>query len=180
MKDHDKISSQLSLPYLETHDELIKEIFMILEQEFALKRDSNQGFIDLGSGDGRIVIFCGFNYGIKALGIEINENLIKEANENLRVLKNRHNLKKKQLKHIRIEFGDLFRQDLQDFDFIYTYSLPTMHKYMNHVFITAKNNAVIISHKYPLKGFDTYLKLEYELIHKTEKQELTTYFYRKV
>jgi len=180
MKEHDKITSQLSLPYLETYDELIEDIFKTLEQKFALKKDSDKRFIDLGSGDGRIVIYCGFNFGIKSLGIEINENLIKEANENLKTLINKHNLKKKQLKHIIIEFGDLFRQDLQEFDFIYTYSLPTMHKYMNHVFITAKKDAIIISHKYPLKGFDTYLKLDFELSHKTENTDLSTFFYRKI
>lgn len=180
MKDHDKISSQLSLPYLETYDELIIDIFKTLEQNFALKKISNQKFIDLGSGDGRIVIFCGFNYGIKSLGIEINENLIKEANKNIKALKDKNNLKKKQIKHIKIEFGDLFRQNLQDFDFIYTYSLPTMHKYMNHVFITAKEDAIIISHKYPLKGFDTFLKSEYELKHRPDNQDIKTYFYRKV
>jgi len=180
MKEHDKLSSQLSLPYLETYNELVVDIFKTPEEKFALKKDSNQGLIDLGSGDGRIVIFCGFNYGIKSLGIEINENLLKEANENLKALKTENNLKKKQLKHIKIEFGDLFRQNLQDFDFIYTYSLPTMHKYLNHVFITAKKDAIIISHKYPLKGFDTFLKLEFELKHGTDNQDIRTYFYRKV
>ena len=34
--------SQLDLPYLETNESFIKDIFEILETKFSLKKDSNQ------------------------------------------------------------------------------------------------------------------------------------------
>jgi precorrin-6B methylase 2 len=37
---------------------------------------------DLGSGDGRIVVTAAKEYGIRAVGIDINPERIKEANEN--------------------------------------------------------------------------------------------------
>jgi SAM-dependent methyltransferase len=39
---------------------------------------------DLGSGDGRIVIAAAKNYGVRAVGFEINPVLVKEARENIR------------------------------------------------------------------------------------------------
>ena len=180
MNYFDSFHSQLALPYLETHKELIQEIFKTLEQYFGLIKNSNQKLIDLGSGDGRIVIYSGLNFGIQSIGIEINEALIKESKDKIKSMKKDGAFNKKQYRNVIIKFGDIFRQNLEEFDFIYTYSLPTMHKYMNHVFITAKKDAIIISHKYPLKGFDLYLKLEHELVHKLEKEKLTTFFYKKI
>ena len=74
--------------------------------------------------------------------------------------------------------GDIFEQNIKKFDFIYIYSLPTMQKFLNHVFNTAKSDAVFISYKYPLKNFESYLKLDYVLKDNDNNQDIS-YFYRK-
>jgi len=68
---------------------------------------------------------------------------------------------------------------LKNFDFIYIYSLPTMQKYLKHVFKTAKNGALIISHMYPLKGFSICLELMQKLEYEDENHDSATYFYKK-
>ena len=57
-KDFEKFHSQLDLPFLETDTKFIKEIFQTLEQKFGLESNSNQKFIDLGAGNGTVVIYA--------------------------------------------------------------------------------------------------------------------------
>ena len=172
--------SQIDLPYLETNESFIKEIFKTLELKFSLKSDSNQKFIDLGCGDGRIVIYSTLHYGIQSTGVEINLNLIEEAKSKLRLLQTNKNYKKRQLKKIKIRYEDLFQLNLHKYNFIYIFSLPTMQRFLKHIFITIRNGAIITSYKYPLKNFDSFLKLEEEIELKSENQkETSAFFYRK-
>ena len=154
MHKHDnyEIQSQLALPYLSTRNEVIEGIFKILETKFGLKRRSKQVLVDLGSGNGRVVIFSGFNYKIKSIGIEINKELVKEANLSLK------SLKWMTRRYISFKNDDFFSQDLKKYDFIYIFSLPSMHKFLPHLFRTIKSGAVIISYKYPLLNMKEYNK----------------------
>ncbi len=180
MTDYRKFISQLSLPYLGTPPEVIPSLFDTLKGRFNLKRNSSQKFIDLGSGNGRIIIYSAINYGMKSVGIEINENLIEEAKETIKSLKYEKKIDKKLIKLIEIRNEDLFTQDLQKYDFIYIYSLPSMQKSLNHVFKTAKAEAIIISFKYELKGFKSYLHCEYCLESELKNTILKAYFYKKL
>jgi hypothetical protein len=54
-----------------------------------------------------------------------------------------------------------------------------MQKYLHHLFLTAKNKSVIISHKYPLNGFESFVKLEYELKSEIKDKIISTFYYEK-
>ena len=179
-KDSSYITSQLELPFLETSPDLLEEIFHTLRDKFGLYKNSNQKLIDLGAGNGTVIIYSALNYNIESFGIEINPNLIDETKKRIRILKVKHNHKRRTLKNIKLELGDFYQKNLKKFDFIYIYSLPTMQKYLKHVFFTTKKGAIIISHKYPLNGLNSYLKLDYELIQKKGNKEFTTYFYSRL
>lgn len=172
--------SQIDLPYLETNESFIKDIFETLEIKFSLKRDSNQKFIDLGCGDGRVVIYATLHYGIQSTGVEINLNLIEEAKAKLKLLQTNKIYKKKKLKKIRIRYEDLFQLNLNKYDFIYIFSLPTMQRFLKHIFVTIQNDATIVSYKYPLINFDSFLKLEEEIKLKSKNQKISAFFYRKI
>lgn len=180
-KKYDKFHSQLALPFLETNRDLLRDLFETLELKFGLKKQSKQLFIDLGSGDGRVMIYAALIYGIKSIGVEINDNLVQEARENVRNVKKGLRGAKKNLRKVKIIQGDLFQQNLESFDYVYIFSLPTIHEYLKHVFATARIGTIIISHKYPLvqEFFHSFLKLEYILKHEAERPEISTYFYSK-
>ena len=55
-----------------------------------------------------------------------------------------------------------------------------MQKFLKHIFGTVRRGAIIISHKYPLKGFNSILKEEYKLSHKNGMQEICSFFYKKI
>ena len=172
--------SQLQLPFLETPMELLEEIFNILQVKFGLTRNSNQKLVDLGAGNGQIVIYSALNYGIKSFGIEINGNLIIEAKEKIKLIKKEKKFKKRLFRKIKLIQGDFFNISLENYNFIYIFSLPTMQKFLDHVFLTAKSGATVISFKYPLRNFEKILKLSYKLEPKDVLQDLNTYYYVKL
>lgn len=176
----EKLHSQLDLPFLETDIKFIKEIFQTLQYKFGLKSNSKQNLIDLGAGNGSIVIFSALNYNIKSFGVEINQKLINEAISRIRSLKKEGGNKKRLFRNIKLKLGDFYLLNLNGYNYIYIYSLPSMHKYLKHVFSTAKKGAIFISHKYPLEGFKSILKDEYRLEHEIAKQKLYTFFYKKI
>jgi len=180
MKDFRRLSSQLDLPFLETKQIHLINIFKALKNNFGLINDSTQIFIDLGSGTGQVIIYSTINYGIRSVGIEIDPILIKEAKKSIRLLKEENRKKKKVLHKITLIHGDLYSYNLKNYDFIYIYSLPTMQKYLKHVFQTAKGGAIIISHMYPLKGLTKYLEFKFKLKHNKKNQEMSTFFYRRI
>ncbi len=178
-REFEKFHSQLELPFLETNRKYLLEIFKTIENQFGLKKYSKQILIDLGSGNGQVVIFSVLNYGIKSVGIEIDPIQIREAKSTIKSLKRGITQKKRNLRKIKIIQGDFYTLSLRNFDFIYIYSLPTMHKYLKHVFKTAKNGALIISHMYPLNGFNTCLEIILKLEYEDENHDSATYFYKK-
>jgi 16S rRNA G966 N2-methylase RsmD len=172
------ISSQSAFPFLESNEKVLEKIFKVLEKKFHLKAHSDQQLIDLGSGNGSVILYCSLNYDIKSFGIEINSNLVIETEKRIERLKHQNKALTKRLEKITLIRGDLFNISLDRFDFIYIFSLPTMQKYLNHIFCTAKKNSILISYKYPLENFP-YLKEVHILKIKINKKKILTYFYWK-
>lgn len=171
--------SQLSLPFLESDESILEKVFSVLETKYNLEKGSEQKFIDLGAGTGLVVIYCVLNYSIYSKGIEINSHLIEEFKELIQKLKRENKHFKKKFNKIHIEHGDLFEANLEEYDFIYIFSLPTMQKYLNHVFKTAKNGAIFISYKYPFMKFG-YLKKVHQIDIKIKQSKISVYFYKKL
>jgi len=171
------IHSQLTLPFLETPEEHLKEIFSILESQFNLKKNSNQKLIDLGAGNGSVVIFVSLNYGIKATGLEIDPVLVEEAREKIKMIKNRDKNLKKLIKKAKVYNRDIYTSNLKKYDFIYLFGLPTMHSLLKHVLKTAKKGAILICYKYECKDLDDLIKLILKIKHKNRKDKINSYLY---
>ncbi|TXT64370.1 MAG: hypothetical protein BAJALOKI3v1_220034 [Promethearchaeota archaeon] len=178
-EDFYSFNSQLSLPFLESDDSVFDRIFLILEERFNLREGSEQRFIDLGAGNGSIVIYCALNYNILSKGIEINPHLIEEAKERIEKLKKQQKYVPERYLKIEMERGDLFEVNLAKYKFIYIFSLPTMQKYLKHVFRTAKTGAIFISYKYPLENFE-YLREAHQIKISKTQNDIHIYFYCKI
>ncbi|MFX1425523.1 MAG: hypothetical protein ACFFBE_03660 [Promethearchaeota archaeon] len=179
-REFGKFHSQLDLPFQETKKVFLKSIFETLERNFNLKENSKQTFVDLGSGNGQVIIYCAVNYGIKSIGIEIDQSLIKETKHSISLLRRDAIVKEKALNKIKIISGDFYNHNLKKYDYVYIYSLPTMHKYLNHVFQTVKREAILISHKYPLDSSIKFIEFKFRLEHNSQDQEIFTFFYRRI
>jgi len=102
--------------------------------------------IDLGSGDGRIVLTAAKVFGARGFGVDINEKLVKEANE----------AAKQQGIADRASFTtqDLFKTDISKATVLTMYLLPnTVNMLKDKLLAELHPGTRIISHDYPLTGW---------------------------
>ena len=99
---------------------------------------------DLGSGDGRIPITAARKYGVaRAIGIDIDPQRIKEANENLK--------KAGVGKRVRFVNADLFESNLGDATVITLYLLPALNlKLLPKLLKELKPGTRIVSHGFSM------------------------------
>jgi precorrin-6B methylase 2 len=97
---------------------------------------------DLGSGDGRIPITAAQKYGIaRGVGIEINPERIKEANENL--------ARAGVGDRVRFVNADLFESNLSDATVVTLYLLPSLNlKLLPKLLKELKPGTRIVSHAF--------------------------------
>ena len=98
---------------------------------------------DLGSGDGRIPVTAAKKYGARAVGIDIDPQRIKEANEN--VAKNNVGDK------VKIMNADLFTTDISEATVVTLYLLPSLNvKLMPKLMKELKPGTRIVSHAFDM------------------------------
>jgi Mycolic acid cyclopropane synthetase len=105
---------------------------------------------DLGAGDGRIVISAAQRYSVKAVGIEMNEKLVKSANDRISKLGLQDRAK--------VIHGDLLQADLAPADvvviFLQTMSneelRPRLEKYL-------KPGSRVLSYSFAVPGWKPVL-----------------------
>ena len=108
---------------------------------------------DLGSGDGRIAITAARKYGVKATGIDIDPERIREANENAR--------KAGVTKLVEFRQEDLFKADFRDATIITLYLLPDLNvKLRPKLWDELKPGTRIVSHQFEMGTWKPEKKLE--------------------
>ena len=108
---------------------------------------------DLGSGDGRIAITAAKKYGIKAVGIDIDPERIREANENAR--------KAGVAKLVEFRQEDLFKSDFREATVVTLYLLPDLNvKLRPRLWDELKPGTRIVSHQFDMGDWVPEKKLE--------------------
>ena len=97
---------------------------------------------DLGSGDGRIPITAAQKYGARAVGIDIDPQRIKEANENL--------AKAGVGDKVKFLNQDLFETDLSPATVITLYLLPSLNQKLIPHLKKLKPGTRIVSHSFDM------------------------------
>lgn len=110
---------------------------------------------DLGCGDGRIPVTAAKKYGARGVGIDIDPQRIKEANEN--VAKNNVG------DRVKIVQGDLFEQDLSQATVVTLYLLPSLNvKLMPKLMKELKPGTRIVSHAFDMGDWKPEKELDVE------------------
>jgi ribosomal protein L11 methylase PrmA len=108
---------------------------------------------DLGSGDGRIAITAARKYGIKATGIDIDPERIREANENAK--------KAGVTNLVQFRQENLFTADFRDATVITLYLLPDLNvKLRPKLWNELKPGTRIVSHQFEMGTWKPEKKLE--------------------
>ncbi len=113
---------------------------------------------DLGSGDGRIVIAAAKKYGVKAVGIELQEDLVKETQKKI------HELGLE--KDVKIIHGDLLIKNISKADVVTLYLTEDANeKLVPKLKKELKPGNRIISHRFKIPNW-TPIKVNTEGPHK--------------
>ena len=108
---------------------------------------------DLGSGDGRIAITAARKYGIKATGIDIDPERIREANENAK--------KAGVTNLVQFRQENLFTADFRDATVVTLYLLPDLNvKLRPKLWNELKPGTRIVSHQFEMGAWKPEKRLE--------------------
>lgn len=102
--------------------------------------------IDLGSGDGRIVITAASKYGASGFGVDLDTYLLKLANQNAQ--------KAGVSNKVHFVEENLFMTDLSKATVISTYLLPEMNLKLRPKLMALKPGTRIVAHDYHLGEWD--------------------------
>ncbi|HZN99667.1 MAG TPA: methyltransferase domain-containing protein [Burkholderiales bacterium] len=132
-----RVTQQPDVIYVPTPHEVVDDMLRLADVK------KGDVLYDLGSGDGRIAITAAKRYGIKAVGIDIDPERIREATENA---------KKAGVANL-VEFRqeDLFQADFREATVITLYLLPDLNvKLRPRLWEDLKPGTRIVSHQFDM------------------------------
>jgi SAM-dependent methyltransferase len=128
---------ELAVPYVPTPEDVVDKM---------LKMASVTGkdvVYDLGCGDGRIVITAAKQYGARGVGIDLNPQRIKEANENAK--------KAGVTDKVKFMVGDLFKANFHEATVVTLYLLPQVNVQLRpRLWQQLKVGTRVVSHNYDM------------------------------
>jgi SAM-dependent methyltransferase len=137
-----------TIPFVPTPDAVVERMLYLAQPK------AGERLVDLGSGDGRIVIEAAKRFGAMGLGVDLDRRLVELASENAK-LAGVESL-------ARFEVRDLFETDLRGVSVVTMYLLPEVNLKLLPRFIDQlKPGARIVSHDYDLGPwpFDEMMEL---------------------
>lgn len=133
--------AQQSRPQLDVH--FVPTPEEVVDRMLAMADVTEKDFvIDLGSGDGRIVIAAARKYGARGLGVDLDPQRIKEANEN----------RQKAGVADKVEFiqQNLFETDLSKATVLTMYLLPRLNLQLRPTLLDLKPGTRLASHAFDM------------------------------
>ncbi|HEY4675025.1 MAG TPA: methyltransferase domain-containing protein [Candidatus Bathyarchaeia archaeon] len=154
-------------PFVPSPPQVIKKMLMLAELK------AGEVFFDLGAGDGRTVIIAAKEFGARAVGVELREDLVKKALGSVyeQGLQDR----------VTMVNGDMFGVDLSSADVVFLYLTTSANeKVKPKLESELKQGVRVVSHDYEIVGWKP-VKVE----NFCENQTLgypshTIYLYKKV
>jgi SAM-dependent methyltransferase len=101
--------------------------------------------VDLGSGDGRVVIAAARDYGARGLGIELDPKLVAESTENAR--------QAGVADRVTFRQGDVLAADYRDATVVTLYLLPNLVEKLKPRLLEMKPGTRIVAHDYGFSGW---------------------------
>ncbi len=142
------LASAPSVPYVPTPQVVVDRML-----DMAKVRPGDY-LIDLGSGDGRIVITAAQKRGARGFGVDLNPVRISEAEENAR--------KAGVTDRVAFHLRDLFETDLSDATVITMYLLPRVNLDLRPKLLMLKPGTRLVSHDFDMAEWkpDTQVEID--------------------
>lgn len=136
------------VPYVPTPQDVVERMLELA------KVGPNDYVIDLGSGDGRIVITAAKKHGARGFGVDIDPQRVAEANANAR----RAGVADK----VSFQQRDLFETDLDDATVVTLYLLPRVNLELRPKLLALHPGTRIVSHDFSMEDWkpDAHVTVE--------------------
>lgn len=133
------VAQEPRVPYVPTPQSVVERMLQIAKVSAA------DYLIDLGSGDGRIVVTAAKKYGARGFGVDINPTRISEANDNAQ--------KAGVTDKVTFQQRDLFETDLSAASVISMYLLPRVNIELRPKLLDLKPGTRIVSHDFSMEDW---------------------------
>lgn len=141
------IESKKIVPFVPTPQDVVERMLALAQVK------KGDVVYDLGSGDGRIVITAAKKYGVKAVGFEIDPDLLRQSRESIR--------KEKLEKLAEIREQDILTVDLSPATVVTMYLLPEVNLRLRpNVLRQLKPGSRVVSHDFDMGDWKP-LKVEH-------------------
>jgi len=127
-------------PYVPSPLPVVRQMLILAELK------PGEVFFDLGAGDGRAVIMAAKDFGARAVGVELREDLVKKALSSVYEfgLQNR----------VTMVNGDMFKVDLTSADVVFLYLTTSANeKVKPKLEAELKHGVRVVSHDYEIVGW---------------------------
>jgi hypothetical protein len=141
-------SAEPSVPYVPTPQDVVERMLQIA------RVGPTDYLIDLGSGDGRIVVTAAKQFGARGFGVDLNPERIRESNENAS--------KAGVTDKVAFYQRNLFDTDLSQATVITMYLLPRVNLELRPKLLQLKPGTRIVSHDFSMDDWkpDTQVTME--------------------
>ena len=127
------------VPFVPTPPEVVDRMLELAEVK------SGDVLYDVGSGDGRIVIRAAKKYGIRAVGIEIDGDLVEKARDRARV--------EGVADLVEFREQDAFAADISEATVVTLYMLPEFNFKLKPQLAKLRPGARVVSHDFGIEGW---------------------------
>jgi outer membrane protein assembly factor BamB len=132
--------------YLPTPEKVVTR--MLVEAKLM----TGQKLVDLGSGDGRIVITAAKQFGAKSVGYEIDKELVEISRAKI--------VQEKIAELASIEASDMFQADLTEVDVLAIYLYPIVMENLKKQIAQMRPGTTIVSHQFKFPGIEPEKTIE--------------------
>ncbi len=136
------------VPYVPTPTPVVEAILKLANL------NKNDVLYDLGSGDGRIVIEAARTYGARGVGIEIDPDLVRRANENARRAGVSGSEAPLEAGRVRFVEGNIFEADLSDATVVTLYLSPSINLRLRPKLLALRPGSRVISHEFDMGDWE--------------------------
>jgi cyclopropane fatty-acyl-phospholipid synthase-like methyltransferase len=127
----------LDVPYVPSPNEVVETMLKLAEVK------ASDTVIDLGCGDGRIVVMAAERFGAKGIGYDLNPERIKEANENA--------IRAKVQDKVKFMEKNLFDADIKAASVVTLYLLPGVNEKLKPRLLSdLKPGTRVVSHSFEM------------------------------
>jgi hypothetical protein len=161
-----QIDSTQTPPFVTTPDEVVERMLAIAGTTAA------DYVVDLGSGDGRIVIAAARKFGARGLGLDLDPKLVALSRENAKAAG--------VADRARFEVQDVLRADFSGATVVTAYLLPWLLARLSPVFLDdLKPGARVVTHAFVFPGWkpDRVEKVRLAVPHPSQGDESTIFLW---